>query len=351
MVGIFANRKIKIFFKNILTTKTKGGIIRPSNKTYIFKEEIKMSANVETMFYNKETPWHGLGVRVEEAQSSKEAIKLAGLNWTVNSQPLYLSNGDEIPGFKANVRETDNSILGVVTDRYKIVQNAEAFDFTDALLGEGVRYETAGSLDSGKRIWLLARMDTTKICGDDVEPYLVFTNSHDGKGAIKVAMTPVRVVCQNTLTFALKTASRTWTTKHCGDIGAKLAEARSTLSLANKYMESLKEEADKMTQIVITHPMLEDFLKMAFPTSEKNTDRKNANIEYQKDIFRNIYENKDDLKKFHGTAWGLANAAADFVPHATPARMSKNYRENNFMTIVDGAELMKQVADFVKQVA
>ena len=117
-----------------------------------------MAANVETMFYVRETPWHGLGTRVLEAQESGKALALAGLDWRVRQEPIYTKENEVIPGYKANVRDSDRKTLGVVTDRYKVIQNTEAFAFTDALLGEGVRYETAGSLQDGKRIWLLAHM-------------------------------------------------------------------------------------------------------------------------------------------------------------------------------------------------
>ena len=105
-----------------------------------------MPANVETMFYVRETPWHGLGINVDEALESEEALKVAGLDWTVNQTPIFTDENMLIPNYKANIRSTDDKILGVVTDRYKVVQNNEAFSFTDSLLGQGVRYETAGSL-------------------------------------------------------------------------------------------------------------------------------------------------------------------------------------------------------------
>lgn len=153
-----------------------------------------MAANVETMFYTRVAPWHGLGVRVETALSSQEALQASGLDWKVIQRPIMTSAYEPVPGYKANIRDTDNKVLGVVSDRYRVVQNAEAFAFTDALLGEGVRYETAGSLQEGRRIWLLAKLpDRYIIEGEQIEPYLVFSSSHDGSGAIKVAMTPVRV--------------------------------------------------------------------------------------------------------------------------------------------------------------
>lgn len=117
-----------------------------------------MSANVETMFFTREKPWHGLGTRVEQAPDSKDALVAAGLDWNVFQRAIVTEDGIHLPGYKANVRDTDNKVLGVVTDRYKVVQNSEAFAFTDDLLGEGVRYETAGSLQEGKRTWMLAKL-------------------------------------------------------------------------------------------------------------------------------------------------------------------------------------------------
>ncbi len=110
-----------------------------------------MPANVETMFSVRETPWHGLGRIIMDAPASREALELAGLDWQVESRNIYSGTGAMIPGYRANVRSTDDAVLGVVSDRYRIVQNEEAFQFTDDLLGEGVTYETAGSLQGGKK--------------------------------------------------------------------------------------------------------------------------------------------------------------------------------------------------------
>ena len=162
-----------------------------------------MPANVETMFYVREKPWHGLGTRVETAPTSIDALVLAGLDWTVEQKNVYAEDGSLIPGYKVNTRSTDNAALGIVSDRYKVVQNEDAFQFTDDLLGVGVTYETAGALQGGRKAWMLARMPHRYIiAGDEIAPYLVVMNSHDGSSGIKVAMTPIRVVCQNTLNLA-----------------------------------------------------------------------------------------------------------------------------------------------------
>ena len=145
-----------------------------------------MAANVESMFYVRETPWHGLGVRVNEAPASRDALTLAGLDWNVAQEPVYTETGELVEGYKANIRDADRKVLGVVTDRYKVIQNREAFAFSDALLGEGVRYETAGSLQGGRKVWLLAHMPHEYIItGERISPYLLFSNTHDGSGAIR----------------------------------------------------------------------------------------------------------------------------------------------------------------------
>ena len=118
-----------------------------------------MAANVESMFYTGRTaPWHGLGISVLEAPASRDALELAGLDWRVVQRELITEDGIQVAGFKANVRDQDNRVLGVVTDRYKVVHNDEAFAFTDELLGEGITYETAGSLQEGRRTWILAKL-------------------------------------------------------------------------------------------------------------------------------------------------------------------------------------------------
>ena len=200
-----------------------------------------MPANVETMFSVRETPWHGLGRIIMDAPARREALEMAGLDWQVESRNIYSGTGAVIPGYRANVRSTDDAVLGVVSDRYRIVQNEEAFQFTDDLLGEGVTYETAGSLQGGKKVWMLARLPRKYlIAGDQVEPYLVIFNSHDGSSGVKVAMTPIRVVCQNTLNLALNTAKRSWTARHTENVLLRVQDARETLQLdSNKLYENI----------------------------------------------------------------------------------------------------------------
>lgn len=310
-----------------------------------------MAANVETMMYVKNVPWHGLGERVEDALNSKDALRMAGLDWTVDQHKVYVDN-KPVANYKANVRSSDGKVLGIVSDRYKIVQNTEAFEFTDAIIGNGdvdVRYETAGSLANGKKVWMLAKMPNTTILGDTVEPYMVFTNTHDGSGAIKVAMTPVRVVCQNTLTLALNNAQRMWTTKHMGDMESKMHEAQVTLGLAKAYMEEFEEMAETLQQKHISDESLADFMELAFPIPrDKNaTDRKVNNAEYMRSSFLELYKSIEDVQKFRRSGWELYNLVSDFTSHMTPLRNTTSLAENRFMSLVDGHKTLQLTQEFL----
>ena len=241
-----------------------------------------MSANVETMFSVRETPWHGLGRIIMDAPASREALELAGLDWQVESRNIYSGTGAMISGYRANVRSTDNAVLGVVSDRYRIVQNEEAFQFTDDLLGEGVTYETAGSLQGGKKVWMLAKLpEKYIIAGDEVTPYLVFFNSHDGSSGVKVAMTPVRVVCQNTLNLALGTAKRIWTARHTENVLLRVQDARETLQLANSYMGELGKGIHELTTIRLSDRKVQEFINEFFPITEDLTDIKLQLVEVE----------------------------------------------------------------------
>ena len=305
-----------------------------------------MPACVETMFSVREVPWHGLGEIVENALTSKEAIEYSGLNWEVNRNPIYDLNGKEINGFKANTRSTDDSILGIVTDKYKIVQNIEAFDFTDNLLDEGMTYETAGSLKNGKTIWLLGKMPERNIVGDKFDPYICFTNSHDGTGAIKIAMTPIRVVCANTLNMALSGAKRIWSTKHMGNIEAKLSEARHTLGLTNIYLDNLEKEADRLANTSMNEDEVMKALDEMFPLNDDASDRQKQNVQNAKDGIMYCML-RPDLAQFLYTKWGFINAVSDFVGHASPARSSINYQENNWGKIMNGHPIFDKAVSLV----
>jgi phage/plasmid-like protein (TIGR03299 family) len=296
-----------------------------------------MAANVETMFSVREKPWHGLGTIVADALTSAEALKEAGLDWQVYQQPIFTNFGNVINGYRANVRSTDNKVLGVVSDRYRVVQNEEAFEFTDGLLGEGVRYETAGSLQGGKKIWLLARLPRDYVmAGDKISSFLVFSNTHDGSGAVKVAITPVRVVCNNTLNLALNTANRSFSMIHTGDIKGKVNMAKEALFMAEEYMGKLGHEIAMLNEKKVSYDQVENYINELLPIPRDATETTKKNVRKQRsDITRRYYE-APDLKTLDHTAYRFINAVSDFATHAEPLRRTADYQENLFAKTVGG---------------
>jgi len=307
-----------------------------------------MAANVESMFYVREKPWHGLGTMVSEAPASIDALIYAGLDWRVVQKDVYTADNRLIPGYKVNLRNTDNAALGIVSDRYKVVQNEDAFQFTDDLLGEGVTYETAGALQGGKKVWMLAKMPHRYIiAGDEIAPYLVVMNSHDGSSGIKVAMTPIRVVCQNTLNLALNTAKRVWTTKHTENVMSRVHEARETLMLAESYMGELGKGIDTLSKIKLTDKKVMEFMQEFFPvTSDMPEAQRKNNMRLLNDMKRRYFD-APDLSDVGKNGYRFVNAVSDFATHADPIRKTKNYNENLFMRTIEGNAMIDKAYKMV----
>ena len=311
-----------------------------------------MAALVETMYSTREKPWHGLGTVVREAPTSENALRLAGLDWNVVQEPIYTPCREKIEGFKANVRDTDRKVLGVVSDRYKVVQNVEAFSFTDELLGHGVRYETAGSLSGGRRVWLLARLPREYIiAGERISPYLVFSNTHDGSGSVKVAVTPVRGVCNNTLNLALETAQRSFSMVHTGNISDKITEARDTLFKAESYMDRLGAEFEQLHQQKVTDAEVQKYIELLIPLESNATRTQEKNVNRLREDLATRYYDAPDLQKVGKNAYRFINAVSDFATHAEPLRRTANYSENLFSRTVDGNPLIDRAYQLVKSAA
>jgi phage/plasmid-like protein (TIGR03299 family) len=312
-----------------------------------------MSANVETMFTLRVPAWHGLGLIIEDAPNSADALRIAGLDWQVKMGDAMLQTPDGQlikTDKKVTYRDSDNAILGVgMSENYTIVQNNEAFAFTDELIGTGdVRYETAGSLDGGKKVWMLAQMPDFSVLGDKMESYLLFSNSHDGSSSVKVTMTNIRVVCQNTLQMALSGAKRQWSFVHKGDFAAKVHEAQVTLANANKYNELFVEEAERVAKMKISGEQLKKFMDFMFPIEDDGeyTERKAKNQMYLREAFLKAH-NMDDLGNIKWTAYGLYNAASDFITHTEPLRKTSTYQERLLGSFISGNVFLDKTYDYI----
>ena len=199
--------------------------------------------NEASMFYYGDTPWHKLGKQVNRPLTAAEALTEAKLEYTVIGNPVFCNKRfgntmmlTAIPNVKANVREDTQDVIGIVSDRYKIIQNKECFSYLDPIVGEyGAVYHTAGVLGRGERIWIMAKLPESVKVGDDViDQHLVITNSHDGTDSFKVYFTPIRVVCENTLNASIEGAKKCYSIKHIGNTIKKMDEIRDIMFSNNK---------------------------------------------------------------------------------------------------------------------
>lgn len=320
-----------------------------------------MPAHIETMAYAAEggVPWHKLGTSVErDAFTTRDGLRIAGLDWTVAKQPLFVPtslDGDfvEVPGYNAVMRDTDKSILGVVSSEYSVLQNAEAMDIVDSVLRDAeveVRWETMGALKGGKEIFGAARIPENIVVGDgDVQyPYLMIRTGHDGTTALDILPTVIRPVCWNTVTLALsKRASqadgaRGGTMTHIGDVKAKTSALKRSLNASirriGEYEKAIKRLADTDT----TGELMREYLDILFPPVAAlpegstphylTTDNPRVHLYGVPDNLVGVEQDRRSekiarfMKAYNEetpTAWGLFNAATGYSDHMR-YRMRRN---------------------------
>jgi len=242
--------------------------------------ELEIVNDEASMAYVGETPWHGLGKRVPADVSPQQMLEAAGLNWTVEKKPLFynLESGPVLTKSNALVRSTDGKLLTVVSNDWKPVQNQEAFEFFSDFVSAGdMEMHTAGSLREGKMVWAMAQIkDSFEIFGGDkVEGYLLFSNPHEFGRSIDVRFTPVRVVCNNTLTMALDENSRhavkiNHRTQFNGD------DVKETLGIAKDKLKRYKEQALFLGQKKFKKETIIEYFNRVFPTLSQDEDKKTA---------------------------------------------------------------------------
>lgn len=284
-----------------------------------------MAHEVEQMMYVGETPWHKLGKRFIEAPTLDEAIVAAGLNWRVTTEPLFAGNGEEAPALLTR-RSSDQSILGVVGPSYEPLQNLDAFQFFKPFIESGeAAIETAGSLRMGKRVFVLAKIkrDPLKIvAGDDVEKYVLLSNSHDGTLAVRVGFTPIRVVCANTMAMAHdSSASKLIRIKHTKNVVDNLEKIREVMNLADSEFESTAEQFRVLASRQINQSDLEKYVKLVFSTNKRLAEAEGdlstiENKRLMKDI-QPLFEKGrgNDMPGVRGTYWAAYNAISEHLQY------------------------------------
>ena len=290
-----------------------------------------MSAEVDSCFYYGQVPWHGLGTELDNPATSAEAIAAAKLDWKVECHPLTTEipavegvrkhpKKITIPEKYCTVRVDKGVPLGIVGRLYTPLQNSEAFSFFDSVVGEKLAmYHVAGSLGIGETIWILAKLpNDIRIVGTDdiTHKYLLLTNKHDGTMSLRMFFTPIRVVCQNTLSAALsvRKAGEGIALRHFPDIHKKAEFARKTLGMAINYYDDLSEAFNALARFEVSESWLTDYVEAVMPNlTNKEASTRLINI---REGMRGCFESESNLLPgIQGTAWAAYNAVTEFVDH------------------------------------
>lgn len=308
----------------------------------------------DAFFSVKQKAWHGLGQIVEDYPTSAEAIEYAGLNYEVERRRLFTFDADnnneetapdgvqipemEVPNYFATVRKDTDQILGIVGSKYEVVQNKSAFTFFDSLVndGSGIKYETAGALGNGERIFITAKMPEIIKVGrkDVIEEYIFLTTSHDGSGSIMAAFTPIRIVCNNTLNMALKDHSNAVYIKHTANAETKLKEAARIITVSSNMSAQLEQLFNKWAKVRINDREVQKLIQLAMaPNAEvfKAVAEENKSYEFTRqfdDVCGQVFEYAmssptQQMETTAGTLFGAYNAVTGYYQNV------KSYKSEN----------------------
>ena len=292
-----------------------------------------MTTTNPTIYVDRTTTWHAIGKTVDQCKDLNGVLKASGLDYTVEKHPVFAKiNGKttEIPNRFVTARDTDGHPYDVVSDKFEIIQNRDAFDFVN-YMGDELQFQKAGETENGM-VYIIGALPQVSILGDAFTPHVIFRNGFTGKVKITAAICPLRLVCQNQFNFAFREAQNTVTIRHVQNAKAKLEEAREVLKLSADYMSALNDMAEHFAGMKVTGDRLERVVKYLFPIPEGEDINpfKRKNLEDQRAAFIKAH-NADDNGNFRGTAWGLINAYTDYVTHKEPAGKREDRFEGKFV--------------------
>ena len=307
----------------------------------------------------REPAWHGLGTVFNEELSTQEMLELANLqDWNVRLEeiepPATLTSDKNYFYVVRNnpVIENQNDVLGIVGERYNVLQNEQLFDFADAML-DGGRWETAGSLRGGRVVFGSLALDRETVLdpngvADKINTYLIVNTSHDGSISIQASVTPVRVVCANTLNFALRSVKQTFKIRHTQTANGKVQSAKTALGIANAYMDDFSVMANKMIQTELSAKQFNDILLTAYPKPDKDSKQALTKWTNKIDMLNDIYTGEFN-HMISGNAWGALNAMTERIDWFRGQGETKLAAASGFdvATNAEKNRLMKIVNDFV----
>lgn len=288
--------------------------------------------------------WTNIGANITKATTVEEALKLSHLDYTVEKVPVFLQDGNPIPGAFCTKREDSNITYGVVGSQFEIVQNIEGFDFINSMVPEGLRFLKAG--ENHKFIYIIAQLPEFDLMGDKVAPHIIFQNSHSGSTTLKATIAPLRIVCENQFNLTFRKVANKISLRHTKSIKGKLHTAQEVLIHSSDYISEFQKEAILMAQNKVSKTQVDHLLDEIFEVKAEFNPTQVRRMEEKRDRFMAAYKAEDN-QNFIGTQWGLVNAYTDFVTHKPLKKDTPQALENHFIK----STLKGSINDFVNQVS
>lgn len=271
-----------------------------------------LSANTDKVI--RDSPWHGLGQRLDRPATVEEALRLSGQDFEVLRRPVMFNFGTDenplmrqVPDQFVNYRSDTKEPLGVVGKRYTITQNTSALSFFDPIVGAGEGIiETAGALNGGRQVFMSARMPGhIHVPGDDIECFVLLFNSHDGSNSILAVITPVRVVCNNTLMLAMKNCTNRVRIMHTKSAEMRLKEAGRLMGIYDMFKKDMSEALTHMTKAKLSEAQVDNYIKALFSSESeekgKETSTRATNI--RNEVKEYLYGTSGGQQMFPGTVY------------------------------------------------
>ena len=283
-----------------------------------------MSHYFESGFFVEKPAWHKLGTVLDNAPNIEAAIELAGLDWEVILEPMFLIDGTEITSHYATRRSDNKQTLGVVGSQYMPYQNREMFQWFDFLLHDGdAEFESAGSLKDGRVVWILAKLNTKDLevrDGDAIKPYFLISNSHDGSSSLSLLFTFTRVVCWNTLTAALnRNSGKTQFFRHTSGVSQRMEEAKKAIDFTRQTFTNSVDDYRKMETVSMSDPLYKEFIAEVF---KRDPDE-------MKDYDKLVTLFHEGAGNCGSSAWDGYNAVTEYVTHvrsrSDASRLTSNW--------------------------
>lgn len=304
--------------------------------------------------FERTATWEGIGSNVSNATTVEEILKSSDLDYTVEKRPMFI----DVPGTKdkilvpdkcATVRTDTNDILGVVSKKYEICQNQEAFDFIDSVSSEtNLTFQKAGMTHNGL-IYIIAKLPEITVLGDSFSPNLIFQTSHNGFFTLKTTICPLRIVCQNQFAYSFKKSPNTVSIQHSSQYAAKLKQAEELLRSTMTYMTNFTNTAEELALLKVGNDdNIKEIINSFFKSAEEITERQNALIEQKSNMLFNSY-NAEDNQNFKGTAWGLLNGFTDFVTHSSGKKTPNE--DTKFLQVTFNPLIIQNFVNHIKSFA